>query len=412
MNARKLMTALFIIFFGVLMLYGSGQEDKTLTLQIGNRKLKEKTMEVSAGKIYSAQEGKPIPFSKMIAEMEDCEFVYVGETHDSLPMHEIQARIIQALYERERDLSIALEMFSIDNQDALNKWSLGILSRDEFIRESRWYVNWNFNFGFYEGIFRLAKENKILVHALNVPREIISKIRMRGWEGLSEEEKKIVPDPDLSHEEHRALIRTIFEGTELPHQMKGKGLEMAFEGLYRAQSAWDEVMASNAVSVQKREDKKVIVLAGSGHLIYNLGISRRAYEKSPLPYKTVICVTVPEGRESVSVSRSLADYVWAIPEEERPAFPSVGLRIKKFDGLDNLVIESDPISGVALGEDFKKGDVILEVDGKSFFDINELRIYLADFKWDDEARFRLLRNASEVKVILRFKPSEHKEEGN
>ncbi len=410
MNARKLMIALFIILFGALVISGSEEEDKTLTLQIGNRKLKEKKMEVSPGKIYSAQEGKPILFSKMIAEMEDCEFVYVGETHDSLPMHEIQARIIRALYEQERDLTIGLEMFSIDNQDALNKWSLGILSQEEFIRESRWYINWNFNFGFYEGIFMLAKENKIPVYALNVPREIISKIRMRGWEGLSEGEKRIVPDPDLSHEEHRALIRTIFEATELPHQMKGKGLEMAFEGLYRAQSAWDEVMALNVVSAQKREGKKVVVLAGSGHLLYNLGISRRAYERSPLPYKTVICVIVPEGRESVSVSRSLADYVWALPEEKRPVYPSAGLRIKKFEGLDNLVIESDPISGVALGADFKKGDIILGVDGKSFFDINELRIYLADFKWDDEVRFRLLRNASEVEVLLKFMPPEHKKE--
>ena len=410
MNASKQMIGLFIILFGALIFSASGQEDKTLTLQIGNRKLKEKTMEVSPGKIYSSQEGKPIPFSKMIAEMEDCEFVYVGETHDSLPMHEVQARIIQALYEKERNLSIGLEMFSVDNQDALNKWSLGILSREEFIRESRWYVNWNFNFGFYEGIFMLAKENKIPVYALNVPREIISKIRMRGWEGLSEEEKKIVPNPDLSHEEHRELIRTIFEATELPHQMKGKGLEMAFEGLYRAQSAWDEIMALNAVSAQKREGKKVVVLAGSGHLLYNLGISRRAYERSHLPYKTVICVTVPEGRESVSVSRSLANYIWALPEEKRPAFPSAGLRIKKFEGLDNLVIESDPISGVALGADFKKGDVILEVDGKRFFDLNELRVYLAGFKWDDEVMFRLLRNASEVEVLLKFMPPEHKKE--
>jgi aminopeptidase N len=412
MNFKKLLTEILSIFFLASMLCGSGQEDKTLTLQIGNKKLKDKAMEVVPGKIYSSQEGRPIPFSKMIAEMKDCEFVYIGETHDSLPMHEIQARIILALYEQQRGLSIGLEMFPATSQDALNKWSLGILSRDEFIQESRWYVNWNFNFGFYEGIFMLAKDNKIPVYALNAPREIIAKIRMRGWDGLREEEKKIVPNPDLSHEEHRTLIRTIFEDTELPPQMKGKGLEMAFEGLYRAQSAWDEVMALNAVSAQKREDKKMVILAGSGHLIYNLGINRRAYERSHMPYKTVICVTVPEGRERVSVSRSLADYVWAIPEEKMPVFPSVGLRIKKFEGLDNLVIESDPISGVALGADFKKGDVILDVDGKSFSDINELRIYLADFKWNDEVRFHLLRDASEKEVLLRFKLPEHKVERN
>ena len=412
MNFGKRMIALLSIFFLAAVLWGAGQEDKTLTLQIGDKKLKDKTMKVTSGKIYSAQERKPIPFSKMIAEMKDCDFIYVGETHDSLPMHEIQARIIQALYEQDRDLSIGLEMFPVVYQDALNKWSLGILSQDEFIQESRWYVNWNFNFGFYEGIFRLAKENRIPVYALNAPREIITKIRMGGWNGLSEEEKKIVPNPDLSHEEHRELIRTIFEGAELPPQMKGRGLEMAFEGLYRAQSAWDEVMAWNAVSAQKREDKKVVVLAGSGHLVYNLGISRRVYERSPMPYKTVICVTVPEGREGVTISRSLADYVWAIPEEKIPVFPSVGLRIKKFEGLDNLVIESDPIGGVALGADFKKGDIILDVDGEGFSDLNELRVYLAGFKWNEEVKFRLLRSAKEVEVLLRFNPPEQKIEEN
>lgn len=411
MNFVKRMTAFLSVVF-LVAIWGSGQEDKTLNLQIGNKKLKDKTMEVAPGKIYSAQEGRPIPFSKMIAEMRGCDFIYVGETHDSLPMHEIQARIIQALYDQERDLSIGLEMFPVTYQDALNKWSLGILSRDEFIQESKWYINWNFNFGFYEGIFRLAKESRIPVYALNAPRQIITKIRMGGWDALSEEEKKLVPNPDLSHGEHRKLIRTIFEGAELPHQMKGKGLEMAFEGLYRAQSAWDEVMAWNAVSAQKREDKKLVVLAGSGHLIYNLGLNRRAYERSHLPYKTVICVTIPEGREGISVSRSLADYIWAIPEEKRPVFPYVGLRIKKFEGLDNLVIESDPIGGVALGADFKKGDIILDVDGKSFSDLNELRVYLAGFEWNDEVRFRLLRSAKEVEVLLKFKAPEHEIEEN
>jgi uncharacterized iron-regulated protein len=209
-------------------------------------------------------------------------------------MHDIQLRIIQAIYEQDRNLSIGLEMFPVSFQEALNKWSMGILSRDEFIQESRWYVNWNFNFGFYEKIFNLAKNNKIPLYALNAPRAIIRKIRMKGWDKLSEDEKRIVPNPDVSHEEHRALIRAIFEATPLPHQMKGAGLDMVFAGLYRAQSAWDEVMAYNALQSHERAGRKMVVLVGSGHLIYNLGINRRAYEKSRLPFKTVICVEIPE----------------------------------------------------------------------------------------------------------------------
>ncbi|UCE22253.1 MAG: ChaN family lipoprotein, partial [Candidatus Aminicenantes bacterium] len=175
-------------------------------------------------------------------------------------------------------------------------------------------------------------------------------------------------------------------------------------GLYRAQSAWDEVMALNAVLAQLRENKKVVVLAGSGHLLYNLGINMRAHRRTRQPFKTVICVVIPEGKYSVTVARTLADYVWGIPEEKRPAFPSVGLRLKKFEGLDNLVIESQPINGVALNAGFEKGDIILSVDGMSFFDVNELRIYLAQFKWDDEVKFQILRDARQVEILLKFAP--------
>jgi uncharacterized iron-regulated protein len=411
MTIKKIMIILiFLLTFSLL--YGQEDEDKILLLKIGDQRLKDKVMEVSAGEIYAARTGSQIPFQKMIKEMKESEFVYVGEAHNSLPMHDVQSKIIQALYEQDRNLSIGLEMFPVSFQDALNKWSLAILSQEEFIRESRWYVNWNLNFGFYRKIFELAKNNKIPLYALNVPRTIIREIRMKGWEELSADEKKIVPKPDLSYQEHRILIRTIFEATEIPHQMKGKSLDMAFEGLYRAQSAWDEVMAANALQSRERSGRKMVVLAGSGHLLYNLGINRRAYEKSRLPFKTVICIEVPEGKKSIKIARGLADYAWGIPEEKMPVFPSIGLSFKKFDRLDNLVIESKPIDGVSKNANFEKGDVILAVDGKSFADINELRIYLARFSWGDEVKFSLLRDAQLLEVLLKLEPAAKEGQGN
>ncbi len=399
MEWRKIsLIAIFII--AALLRGGQEEEKKILTLSIGDRTLRDKTLAVFPGQVYSARLGRAIPFARMVQEMKESDFVFIGETHTSLTMHEVQQKIIQALYEQDRNLCVGLEMFPVTSEEVLTKWSMGILSEDEFIRESRWYINWNYNFGFYQRIFQFGKECRIPFYGLNAPRETITRIRMNGWEALSEEEKRIVPRPDLSHEEHRFLIRTIFESTELPHQMKGKGLETAFEGLYRAQSAWDEVMASNALKARRRENKKVVVLAGSGHLLYNLGINRRAYEKGGQPSKTVICVSVPEGEESVRVSRSLADYVWGIPAEDRPAFPHIGLRLKNFEGLENPVVESKPIDGVALNAGFEKGDVILFVDGRPFSDINELRAYLAALGWGDRVNFRILRTGAEVEIVL------------
>jgi len=377
--------------------------DASLSLKIGDPRFKNKVLEVAPNELYSAESGKVLPFVRMIQEMKGSQLIYIGETHNSLPMHDLQFKIIQALYEEDRNLAIGLEMFPVTFQDVLNKWSLGILSEEAFLREAQWYVNWNFNFAFYEKIFAFAKANKIPIYALNAPREIITKIRMMGWDALSESEKAVVPKPDLTHPEHRQLIRAIFEASEIPPQMKGAGLDMMFEGLYRAQSAWDQVMAANALEGVRQERKRMAVLAGSGHLVYNLGINLRAFSQSKLPFKTVISVIVDQGKTSTRIARSLGDYVFGIPDEEKPAYPSVGLGFKKFKGLENLVIDTKPIDGVALGQDFEKGDLVLSVDGKACRDINELRTYLAKFKWEEEARFRLLRSAQEKDVVLKFK---------
>ncbi|MDH7512560.1 MAG: class A beta-lactamase [Clostridiales bacterium] len=406
MNQRnKLVRVILVAFLFLSSLVAEERaEDRALRLQIGDPALRNKLIQVAPGEIISARTGKPIAFSKMIQELEGCRFVYVGESHDNLTMHDIQLQIIQALYERDKSVAIGLEMLPAELQPVLDKWSQGLLAEEELLREVGWYIHWNMNFGYYKKIFALAKEKHIPVYALNAPRSLITKIRMLGWDTLSEEEKRLVPRPDLSSNEHRLLIRTIFESTDLPHQMKGESLDQVFEGLYRAQAAWDEVMATNAVVSSDGGKRKMIILAGSGHLLYNLGINRRVQERTRLPSKTVIVVSVKAGEEFATVARSLGDYIWGIEEEEQAAFPSVGLSFKKFDGLENLVIERKPTDGAALAADFEKGDIVLSVDAKAFTDINELRIYLARFGWGEETKFSLLRSGENREVVLKFNP--------
>ncbi len=381
--------------------------DLTLTLKIGDPRLKDKTMEVALGAVMSGATGGPVGFDKMVEGMRASRFIYVGETHNSMPMHEIQFQVIRALYAQDRRLAIGLEMLPVTVQETLNKWSLGLLTEEEFIREVRWYVNWNFNFGFYAKIFEFAKEHRLPIYALNVPREIITKIRMRGYASLTDEEKKLVPkEPDVSNQDHRALVKAIFESTDLPPQMKGPGLEMVFDGLYRGQSAWDEVMGANAVRGAASEGRRLVVCAGSGHVLYNLGLNRRAYEASREPFKTIVAVVLPSGKKSLTVSRTLADYVFGLAPEAKPAFPSIGLALKKVEDLDNLVVESKPADGAASKSDFEKGDVLLSVDGKAYTDINELRMHTAAFKCGDEIKFRLLRGGTVRDVVLKFGTAE------
>lgn len=379
------------------------ETDAIYLLKLGDTRFKDKTVDVAAGQILSMETGRPVAFEAMIREMKPVPFIHIGETHNSLAMHQLQARIISALWEQDRRLAVGLEMYPVTQQEALSRWSLGILTEEQFIQEGLWYTTWNQNYAFYKPIFDAIKIGGIPLYALNAPREIISKIRMRGWDALSEEEKAIVPKPDLTHAEHRELMQKIFSQERMPTAMRGSGSNAMFEGLYRGQSAWDEVMGANAVKANRIEGRKVVVLVGSGHLIYNLGLNRRAYEKSRLAFKTVVAVPVPKGQASVKVSRTLADYIVGIEAEERPAYPSIGLGFAKFEGLDNLVIASKPIDGAALGQGFEKGDVVLSVNGKPWTDANELRTYLAGFGWDAEIAFKLLRAGAEKDVLLKLK---------
>jgi uncharacterized iron-regulated protein len=383
-------------------LLAQDKEDKSLLLSIGDKRFKDKTLDIVPGQIYSAETGKPVTFARMVQELAACRFVYVGETHNSLPMHDIQLAVIKALYERDRNIAVGLEMYPATSPEPLNKWSLGLLTDEEFLPAGQWYVNWNYNFAYYRRVLDFCKEMKLPVHGLNVAREIITSIRMGGWEALSEEQKALVPPLDLSNQDHRQLIRTVFESAELPPQMKGMGLDMVFDGLYRSQVAWDSVMAANARKTAEVENRRVVVLAGSGHLLYNLGINLRVYEKNHQPSKTIVCVAVPADKKSLKVARGLADFIWGLPEEKRAAFPDIGLAFKKFPGLDNLVVERKPIDGAALAADFEKGDIILAVDGKSYTDINTLRIYLAKFAWDQEVKFHVLRAGQEKDVTLKL----------
>ncbi len=373
--------------------------DPTLTLKIGDAALKDKVMEIGAGEVLSGRTGRPVGFDRMIDEMQAARIVHVGETHNSMPMHEIEYQVIRALYARDQHLAIGLEMVPVTLQEALNKWTAGILTKEEFIREIRWYVTWNFNFGYYEKIFDFAREHRLPIYALNAPREVISKIRMRGWDALTDEEKAFFPGPpDTTNADHRTLIRAVFESSEMPPAMMGPGLDQVFEGLYRSQSAWDEVMGANAVKAVEAEGRRLVVCVGSGHLLYNLGLNRRAYERSKLPFKTVIAVEVPAEKKTLAVSRAIGDYIFGLAPQDKPAFPTIGLGFKKVENLENLVIDAKPTEGAASRADFDRGDVVLSADGRAYTDINELRMELAKLRCGGEVKFKVLR-AGQVKDV-------------
>ncbi|MHB8055070.1 MAG: ChaN family lipoprotein, partial [Candidatus Aminicenantales bacterium] len=215
------------------------ETDPRLRLALGDPRFKGQTIDVASGQIISMESGRPIPFDSLIREMGPVPFVLVGEAHDSRPMHKLQARIIRALFEQNPGLAIGLEMVPATRQEILTQWSRGLLTDEEFLRKDNWYSAWGFNFAYYQPIFAFAKDNQILLRALDSPQEVVAQFRVRDGEVVREEAKPVVPKSDPAEEGDRIFLRKSLESSDMSAAIKGAVLETMFEDLFRAQAARD-----------------------------------------------------------------------------------------------------------------------------------------------------------------------------
>ena len=166
--------------------------------------------------------------------------------------------MLELLQEIGRPLVIGLEMFEVEDQSLLNGWIAGQFTEPEFIEHSDWYGSWGYHWGYYREILLFARAHAIPLVALRAPWEVASE------SGIA---------PDLSSQDHRSLFKAFF-GTDDP--VHGGLQEDQLETLFEAQCRMDVVMAFNAAeALEAHPDTTLVVLAGTGHVIYELGIARQ-----------------------------------------------------------------------------------------------------------------------------------------
>jgi len=127
------------------------------------------------------------------------DMVILGEHHYSELDHNLEANIISKILKNkssERKIVIGLEMVEQQFQSALDRYvndkdSPREEAEGRLFRESEWESRWAWDFEGYLPIFRTAKENGLKLIALGLPSEIKSKLKEKGLDGLTEEEKNM-----------------------------------------------------------------------------------------------------------------------------------------------------------------------------------------------------------------------------
>jgi uncharacterized iron-regulated protein len=259
--------------------------------------IKDTSQSVKPDTIISAETGKAITFDQLMVDLNRHQIIFVGENHTNPAHHAIQLKIIEAVFKNTPSMRVGMEMFDRSYQQVLDLWSAGVLDEETFLRKVHWYANWRYDFALYRDILLFLKKNKIKIVALNIPTYIPARIRVGGIDSLSDLDRQYLPkEIDTSNTNHRDYARKVFD----QHNFKGN---VKFDDFYLAQCVWDEVMAESIAA--DLGQKRIVVLAGNGHIQYKYGIPDRVFRRTSASFRTLYLV--PAGNE---IELSIADYIW------------------------------------------------------------------------------------------------------
>ena len=361
--------------------------------------------------VVDTARGDVLTPARLAERLDGVRLVFFGEQHTSMEVHRAQLRLLEELQKTGRPLLIGLEMFPYTAQEGLDRWIGGLLTEDGFLDLGGWYENWGLPWGYYRDLFVFARDHRVPMIGVNTPREVVTAVRKEGLDELTEEQRERLP-PSMNldgpgTEDHRRLFRAFFEdesGT-IHSSMSDEQLE----SMRTAQVTWDATMAYNAVRALEGRpaDAIMVVLIGSGHVAYGLGAERQARQWFDGEIATVVPVAAEEGAEESdepveTVQASYADYVWGLPGDEQPLYPSLGASSTAAEGGGRRVIFV-PEDGVAARAGLEVGDVIVAIDGTPITDKVAYNRALGSYRWGDAARFTVMRGEQETEVEVVFR---------
>ncbi|MBN2400694.1 MAG: ChaN family lipoprotein [Candidatus Aminicenantes bacterium] len=400
-----------LVFILLLALPVWAAEDNALDmLPLGRSPQRLATTALPAGKIMDTASGQEIDLPALVRQNLSHDVFIIGEYHDSYACHVWQKDFIEALAKEHPRLVVGFEFFNRRDDQALALYLDGKIGEAELLHKTGWYGRSAMNFAYTRLVLETVKKLGLQAVGLNVPRELVRRVAKRGLSSLSPDEQALFPGVERTDPEHEYYVRnTLGEfAVQVP---------IWFRNIYCAQKCWDTVMAESMRQALARPEwsgYKGVIIAGSAHVAYGLGIPwRYRQQNSRAKIMTLIPVNVadkkgrPEEDENPMVkalagqlqpaaifSCGLADAVFAVAPERKPHFAETG-----FSGKLNAggVFEVTHVQKASPADKsgLRAGDIILAIDGIPVKTVEGLRLVLAQKQWDDSLELEVRK-----KIIL------------
>src|SRR6185437_14657863 len=178
-----------------------------------------------------------------------------------------------ALFARDENIGVGMEMFQTPFQQVIDRYFSGAISEEQFLKDTEYKTRWGFDWKLYRPIVEFARRNEIPLAALNLRKELTSRLYKVGYDALTDDEKKELGLVDFNVKAHRDYW---YELLPKLHGLDNPTVQQK-ERSYQIMTAWDDYMAQSAAKFKKdRGLNRLVVLAGIGHVAGGFGIPDRA----------------------------------------------------------------------------------------------------------------------------------------
>ncbi len=367
-------------------------------------------------KWYNPADMSVIDGNKFIKQAAKGRVVLLGEHHAQGDHQRWELHTLTALHAHNPNMAIGFEMFPRKVQPVLDKWIAGELSEAEFLEQSHWQKYWNFDAKYYLPLFHFARMNQIPIHALNVSRELVKKVRKAGWENIAETEREGVNDPSPPGEGYKNLLVSIYQqhGAHKPGVKKEENDKKAdlespgFKRFLQGQTLWDAAMAQIIYRETQKDSSLLFVgVMGSGHVVNDYGIPDQLKSLGQKEVTTMIAWHDDFGCEGIDDTFADAIVGMNMEGEAAQPKPKLGVYLEEDNGKVSVakLVEGSVAEAIGL----KKGDVFVMAAGKKITRMVQVISIVQRTSHGTWLPLLIKRGDKEIEIVAKFAPLEEDE---
>jgi len=233
--------------------------------------------ENSEYRIIRSENNQEISLSELADFLTEYQVIFFGEYHENIILHKLEIDLLKKLLERNKNLTVSLEMFERDTQKYIDDYLSGAISEEIFLQNSRPWSNYQRD---YRPIIEFARENGLDIIAANIPRRYASRITKEGLNALDsldvDEQKLVAKKHIILEDEYRERFIAAMHLNMAHMPNNPMAMQMDFNALYAAQCIKDDTMAESIHDRLNLNAGKIIVhYNGDFHSRKHLGTAQK-----------------------------------------------------------------------------------------------------------------------------------------